>query len=179
MSLVPFVLASAAGEAGAGPMIGEESWVALSLFVLLGVFAWLGVHRFVARSLDARRESIRKELEEARALKAEAQEALAQLQRRQNAAADDAEAMLAQAKEDARLLRADSEKKLEDLMARRRAAMEQKIAQAESDVIRELRAEAAELAVNAARRALRETLSQDVDKRVIARTIETIDSRLH
>lgn len=179
MSMVFLVSAAAAGAAGNAPLIGEESWVALSLIVLLGIFVWLGVHRFVLKSLDARREAIRTELEEARGLKIEAQETLARLQRRQNTVAEEAEAMLAQAQEDARLLRAESEKKLEDLMARRRAAMEQKIAQAQSDAIRSLRAEAAEIAVAAAREVLQETLSDAAHERVVARTIDTLESRLH
>ena len=49
-----------------------EFWVAVAFLILLGVFAYLGVHRTVLTTLDHRRDRIRAELDDARRLKDEA-----------------------------------------------------------------------------------------------------------
>ena len=46
-------------------MIKEpEFWVAVAFFILMGVFAYLGVHRTVLKTLDHRSERIKAELDE-------------------------------------------------------------------------------------------------------------------
>ena len=56
-----------------------EFWVAVAFFILMGVFAYLGVHRTVLTTLDHRRDRIRGELDDARRLKEEAAKVLEEL----------------------------------------------------------------------------------------------------
>src|ERR1043166_8227165 len=57
-----------------------ETWVAIAFLILMGVFAWLGVHRTVLTALDHRAQRIKAELDDARRLKDEAAKALAEYQ---------------------------------------------------------------------------------------------------
>ena len=43
-----------------------ETWVAIAFVILMGVFAYVGVHRTVLKALDTRSERIKAELDEAR-----------------------------------------------------------------------------------------------------------------
>ena len=49
-----------------------EFWVAVAFVILLGVFAYVGLHRTVLTALDHRSERIKAELDDARRLKQEA-----------------------------------------------------------------------------------------------------------
>ena len=57
-----------------------ETWVAIAFVILLGLFAYLGVHRTVLTALDHRAERIKAELDEARRLKEDAAKVLARVQ---------------------------------------------------------------------------------------------------
>ncbi|MFL5103116.1 MAG: ATP F0F1 synthase subunit B, partial [Xanthobacteraceae bacterium] len=46
-----------------------ETWVAIAFVILMGLFAYLGVHRMLLKALDNRSERIRGELDEAKRLK--------------------------------------------------------------------------------------------------------------
>ena len=59
-----------------------EFWVAVAFVILMGVFAYLGVHRTVLKALDHRSERIKAELDDARRLKDEAAKLLAEYQAR-------------------------------------------------------------------------------------------------
>lgn len=184
MSAVALAIAAAAeaGEAAAEESflgLGAEAWVGLSLLVLLLLFMKLGIYRMVGQALDRRADRIRAEIEEARNLKQEARSELARLQRSQREAADDAREILARAEEDARILLAEAAEKIERIGERRRAAAEDKIARAEQDALAAIRAEAATLAIAAARSILTESLAGKDGDRLIEESIEQIDTRLH
>jgi len=49
-----------------------EFWVAVAFVILMGVFAYFGVHRTLLTALDHRGERIKAELDDARRLKEEA-----------------------------------------------------------------------------------------------------------
>src|ERR1700738_5202447 len=63
-----------------------EFWVAVAFFILMGVFAYVGVHRTVLKALDHRSERIKTELDDARRLKEEAAKLLAEYKTRQASA---------------------------------------------------------------------------------------------
>ena len=54
-----------------------EFWVAVSFVILMGVFAYAGVHKTVLKALDHRAERIKAELDDAKRLKDEAAKVLA------------------------------------------------------------------------------------------------------
>jgi F-type H+-transporting ATPase subunit b len=121
--------------------------VGLILFFVL--IAYLKVPGMVAKSLDERASRIQRELDEARSLREEAQRLLAEYQRRREEAEAEAEGIVEQAKRDAAHIAAEARTKTEEYIKRREAMAEQKIAQAESDAISEVRSRAVEIAIAA------------------------------
>src|SRR5579872_6307800 len=107
-----------------------EFWVAVAFVILMAVFAYLGVHRTVLKTLDHRSDRIRAELDDARRLKEEAAKLLAQYKARHAGAEREAEEIITSAKAEAERIAAEARTKMEDFVARRTKTAESKIAMA-------------------------------------------------
>src|SRR5690242_9344887 len=104
----------------------------------------------LAGSLDKRAEGIRKELDEAKRLRVEAEALLAEYQRKAKEAAAEASQIIDQAKREAEALGVEAKKRIEEYVAGRTKMAEQKIAQAETQAVQEVRALSADVAIAAA-----------------------------
>ena len=131
-----------------------ETWVALAFIVFLGLLGYLGVHRTLGKSLDDRAARIKAELDEARRLRDEAAQLLAEYQRKRQAAEVEAQDIIAGAKAEAERLAIEAKAKIEEFVARRTKMAETKIAQAEAQATADVRSAAAEAAVAAAEKIL-------------------------
>jgi F-type H+-transporting ATPase subunit b len=125
-------------------------WALVGLLIFLGILAYVKVPAMLAGALDKRADQIRNELEEAKKLREEAQQLLAEYQRKRKEAESEAESILSAAEREAALLREDAKAKTEEYVSRRTAMAEQKIRQAEADAINEVRSSAVDLAMVAA-----------------------------
>lgn len=131
--------------------------IAVALFLLSLIY--FGLHKKIAASLDARADGIKSELDEARRLREEAQTLLASYQRKQKEAEAQAEDIVKQARHDAELMAAKSRKDLAERLDRRASMAEAKIASAEAQALSEVRARAADIALDAAKDLLRTNLT--------------------
>ncbi|MFL1876534.1 hypothetical protein ACIKT0_15360, partial [Hansschlegelia beijingensis] len=113
-------------------MGSAELWVAVAFLIFIGLLVYVGAPAKILGALDARSAKIKAELDEARALREEAQRLLADYKRKREEAEREAEAIVANARKDAEFYAADAKAKAEDFVARRTRAAEQKIALAES-----------------------------------------------
>ena len=95
-------------------MFEPETWVAIAFIILMGVFAWLGVHRTVLTALDHRADRIRGELDDARRLKEEAAKVLAEYKAKRATAEREAAEIVANAKAEAERIAAEARTKMED-----------------------------------------------------------------
>ncbi len=129
-----------------------EFWVAIAFVIFVAGLGYLGVHRIIAKSLDERAGRIKAELDEARKLKNEAAQLLAQYQRKRQEAESEAQEIIAAAKAEADRLAIEAKGKIEEFVARRTKMAETKIAQAEAQATADVRSAAAEAAVAAAER---------------------------
>ncbi len=77
-------------------------WVMIAFFVFIGALVYYRVPGMIGKALDARADAIRKELDEARRLRDEAQALLADYQRKSREAENEAKEILEQAKREAR-----------------------------------------------------------------------------
>ena len=143
----------------------------LSMLVVVAIMIWQKVPKMIAGALDSRIATIRRQLDEATALRAEAEAQLAEAKARNAASAGDAQAIVAQAEAEAAAMLAKAEADLTDLIARRQTMAEDKIAAAERGAIAEVRALAADAAVRAATTILAERHGPDADKALVDRTI--------
>ena len=76
-------------------------WVAVAFVVFIGILYRAGAFGTLIRSLDDRSEQIRKELEEAKALRVEAQRVLSDYQNKFKAAESEADSIVAMARTEA------------------------------------------------------------------------------
>jgi F-type H+-transporting ATPase subunit b len=135
-------------------------WVLVSMVILI-LLVWKPASRAITSSLDERAVRIRSELDEARRLREEAEQLLADYQRQEREAVAEAQAIVTHAKEEAERLAAQAASDLEQSLARRQRLAEERIAQAETGAAAEVRA----VAVDAAIAAAREIIASDVDER--------------
>jgi F-type H+-transporting ATPase subunit b len=159
--------------------LDAEFWVAVAFVVFLGGLIYLGVHEMALKYIDQRRDKIKAELDEARRLKEEAQALLAQYQRKQREAEQEAAAILAGATAEAGRMLAEAKAKMEEFVARRGKMAESKIAQAEAQALADVRAAAAEAAVGAAERILTQTVKGEVADRLVVKGIDDVKAKLN
>jgi F-type H+-transporting ATPase subunit b len=156
-----------------------EFWVAVGFVILLGIFAYVGVHRTVVTALDHRSDRIKAELDDARRLKEEANKLLADYKARQAAAEREAQEIVAGARADAERIAAEAKAKLEDFVARRTKTAESKIALAEAQALADVRAAAADAAVAAASTILSQSVKGNVADDLLAKGINDVRTKLN
>jgi len=156
-----------------------EFWVAAAFVILMGVFAWFGVHRTVLKALDHRAERIKAELDDARRLKDEAAKVLADYKARHASAEREAQEIVTNARAEAERIAAEAKAKMEDFVARRTKTAESKIALAEAQALADVRAAAAEAAVAAAATVLSQSVKGPVGDDLLAKGIDEVRHKLN
>jgi F-type H+-transporting ATPase subunit b len=156
-----------------------ETWVAIAFVILMGVFAWLGVHRTVLTALDHRAQRIKAELDDARRLKDEAAKLLADYQARRASAEREAQEIVTHARAEAERVAAEAKTRMEDFVVRRTKTAENKIALAEAQALAGVRAAAAEAAVAAASTVLSQSVKGSVADDLLAKGIAEVKAKLN
>lgn len=158
----------------------DATFIALvALVIFLGIVAYAGGFRAIGAALDNRAARIRKEIDDAERLRAEAESLLAEYKQKRLDAEKEAEAIVAQARADAEEFAAETRRKLAETLQRRTAQAEQKIAQAEAAAIKDVRNAATELAIAAAGRLVAAQAKGPKGAELISSSIEAVKSRLH
>ena len=153
-------------------------WVAVG-FLILAILAVLFVRKPILGMLDARVDSVRASLDEAASLREEAQQLLAEYQRKQRDAVKETEAMVARAKEEAERISRDGTEALEAALKRREELAIDKIAQAEADAVREVQRISVEVAIDATRVLIADKLDGARADTLIDEAISDISNKLH
>lgn len=154
-------------------------WIAIALAIFFALLIHKKVPQLIAGALDKRAAAISAELEAARALREEAQKVLADYQRRQRNAKQEANSIITQAKAEAERLAHESQQNLKENLERRTRLGEDKIAQAESQAINEVRDAAANLATHAAGRVIAEEIRGKKGDQLIEDSIKAVKGQLH
>lgn len=153
-------------------------WVAVGFFVFVGLIVWK-VRQPMLEGLDARADRIKSELDEAQRLREEAQKALAEYKRKQRDATKEAEEMLTHAKHEADLIREQATEDLKAVLRRRERAAVEKIAQAETQAIQEVRSQAVDIAMAATAKLLSDNVDPGRDQAMVDQAIKELSGRLH
>ena len=156
-----------------------ETWVAIAFVILMGVFAYIGVHKTMLTALDHRAARIKAELDDALRLKEEAGKVLADYKARSASAEREAADIVASAKAEAERIAAEAKAKMEDFVARRTKTAEGKIALAEAQAVADVRAAAAEAAVQAASTILSKSVKGQVADDLLAKGITEVRQKLN
>jgi len=154
-------------------------WALIGLVIFLGILAYVKVPAMMTGALDKRADQIRNELEEAKRLREEAQQLLSEYQRKRKEAETEAESILNAAEKEAAVLREEAKAKTEEYISRRTAMAEQKIRQAETDAINEVRASAVDLAVVAAEKLIGSKVDSKSSDQLFKASLGELKTRLN
>lgn len=160
--------------------LGNTDFVVLLAFILfIAVLFYFKVPGMIGTMLDKRAADIRTELEEARALREEAQTLLASYERKQKEVQEQADRIVATAKEEAQRSAEHARDELARSVDRRLAAAEDQIASAEAAAIKEVRDQAVSIAIAAARDVIAKQMSAADANKLIDDAISQVDTKLH
>ena len=159
---------AAAGEHAEAKAWGLNAggWVAVAMIVVLLIMLWAGVPRIVAGILDARIEGIRKQLDEARSLRAEAEKVRDEYAKKAREADQEAAKLHQQAERQAAEIVDKAKADAAALIERHKAIAADKIASAERAAVEELRAKVATAAADAARELIADKHGEAADRRL-------------
>ena len=156
-----------------------DFWVAVSLLIFLGILWKAGAFSAIVKGLDDRSARIKSDLDEAAALRAEAEKVLADYKRRRAEAEKEAAEIVEAAKAEADRMASDAAAKLDDFVKRRTAMAEQRIAQAEAQAAADVRAAAADAAVKASEAILRDTLKGAAGAAMLDKSLAEVKAKLN
>ena len=154
-------------------------WVMIAFFAFMALLIYYKVPGMVGKSLDARADAIRHELDEARRLRDEAQSLLNDYQRKSRQAEEEAKSILEQAKRESEALAAETRKSLTESVERRTRLAEDKIARAEAQALAEVRASAVDSAITAAEKILKSRTTGKTASALIETSIRDLEGKLN
>ncbi|MEM9970789.1 MAG: F0F1 ATP synthase subunit B [Pseudomonadota bacterium] len=182
ITLPAFLAASPALAAGDKPffsLANTDFVVAIGFVVFIGILVYFKVPGMLTGMLDKRAETIQGELDEARALREEAQTLLASFERKQLEVQEQADRIVAQAKESASEAADAAKADLARSIERRVQAAEDQIASAEASAVKQVRDEAVRIAVASAGEVIARDMSDAKSGSLIDDAIETVKAKLH
>jgi F-type H+-transporting ATPase subunit b len=159
---------------------GAEFYVYVSMAIFFALAIILGkLPQRIAGALDDRIAAVKRQLDEAKAIRAEAETLLADAGKARDAATRDAAAIVARAESEAAELVATSQKAAELTIERRTLAAEAKIAAAERAAEAELRADVARRVTAAAATLIAANADTALQGRLTDDAIAGLERRLH
>ena len=180
------LVALPAAAATYNPFAGEfykltnTNFIVLIAFVIfLGILVYAKVPGIIGGMLDKRAAQIRADLDEARALREEAQTLLASYQRKQEDVKAQAERIVVHARQEAEEAAEVAKADLARTIERRLQAAEEQIASAEAAALKEVKDRAAALAVAAAGDVIAKALTAKDAGKLIDDSIATVEAKLH
>lgn len=153
-------------------------WVAISFFLFVIIAYKLG-RKSILNSLDSRIDDVKNEIETAERLRVEAQELLAQYQRKQRDAEKEASEIVNRAQTQAETMAKAAEVELNETMTRREAQLTMRLKRLEENAIAEIQSHAAELAVAATTEMITQTLDADTNNSLNDQTIASLTKNLN
>lgn len=159
-------------------LMDEYFWLTLSFLLFGGIVIKFGLPVFNAM-LDKRIQEIKSNLETAERLRVEAQEMLAQYQRKQRDAVKESEKIIADAKISAKKFQENVESEMAESMKRREIQLQERLQRMEQAAVQRIQSYAAELAISAATQIAIEKLDKKADSKLIDQSIANIENSLH
>ncbi|WP_439649897.1 F0F1 ATP synthase subunit B [Gymnodinialimonas hymeniacidonis] len=158
----------------------NTDWVvAIGFLTFLGIIFYFGVPAMLGGMLDKRAEGIKAELDEARALREEAQTLLASYERKAREVEEQSQRIVAEARANAEDAAEQAKGEIERSIARRLAAAEDQIASAEQKANRAVRDQAASVAVAAAAEVIAKGTKAADQNKMIDDAIAEVERQLH
>lgn len=161
------------------PLYDSTIVVTISLVLFFALLWYLGVHKFLGQALDDRATKIRAELDEARALREEAQATFAEFERKQREVAAQADEIIEHAKAEAEAMAERAKADIAESIERRLKSAEDQIHLAEANAVKEVKDKAVSVAIAAASEVLAAKLGKDKASGLVDSAIKDVGARLH
>jgi len=171
--------ALAAGDKPFFSLANTDFVVLIAFVIFVGVLLYFKVPGLVGGMLDKRAESIKSELNEAKALREEAQSLLASYERKQKEVQEQSARIVAAAKEEATNAANAAKDDIAKSITRRLAAAEEQIANAEASAVKEVRDQAIAVAIGAAKDVIAKQMDATSAGAMIDDSIATVADKLH
>ena len=168
--------------AATGPFfsLGNTDFVVILGFIaFIGILLYFKVPSMLGGMLDQRAVGIESEIDEARALRDEAQALLASYERKQQEVQAQADRIVAAAKDEADAAAAQARADLAQSIERRMAAAEDQIASAEASAVKEVRDQSVTIAIQVARDVIAKQMTAASGNALIDDAITEVDAKLH
>jgi F-type H+-transporting ATPase subunit b len=178
VTLLAFTSSATAADEHVSFFEKPETWV-LVAFIIFLVGVYRPVTKMIAAKLDGRTDAIKSELDEAQRLREEAQHTLAEYQRKQRDALAEAEGIVAEAREEARRIEANVQERTAETLKRREQQALDMIVAAEARAVADVRALAADIAIEATRRILTETVQGQKGDELVNEAIREVPGKLN
>ncbi len=179
---VLFALATTPAFANEGPFFSlqnPEFVVLIGFLLFVALLTYLKVPGMINGALDKRAEGIQAELDEAKALREEAQTILATYERKQREVREQADRIVEAARVDANKAADEAKDALKSSIARRLAAAEDQISSAQASAVKEVRDSAILVAIGAAQDVIAKKMSAADGNALIDAAIKDVGSKLH
>lgn len=153
-------------------------WLIFSFLIFCFILVKYG-KKALTGVLDSRIDEIKKELEVSENLRVEAQELLAQYQRKQRDAEKEAEQIIAKAEHNVLQIRKKAEEDLAETLKRREQQLKDRLQQMEENAIQDIREHAATLAVEATAQIIMEKLGKKESDKLFDSSMKQAAQNLH
>ncbi|SEW31513.1 ATP synthase F0 subcomplex B subunit [Cognatiyoonia koreensis] len=171
--------AFAAGEKGFFSLANTDFIVLIAFLLFVGILLYYKVPTMVGKMLDRRADTIKSELDEAKALREEAQSLLASYERKHKEVQEQAKRIVTSAKEEAQRAAATAKDDIASSITRRLAAAEEQIDAAQAAAIKDIRNQAVTVAVAAARDVIAKQMDAKGANTLVDEAIATVGEKLH
>jgi F-type H+-transporting ATPase subunit b len=168
--------------AATGPFVSLKNTdfvVLIAFLIFVGILLYFKVPSKVGEMLDGRSKSIKADLDEAKALREEAQSLLASYERKHKEVQDQADRIVSSAKEEASKAAEQAKADIETSVARRLVAAEEQIASAQASAVKEIKDRAVSVAVGAAQDVIAKQMDAKGTNGLIDEAIKTVGDKLH
>ncbi len=153
-------------------------WYLLS-FISFFALVWHFARNAIVNMLDSRIEDIRKEIETAENLRVEAQELLAQYQRKHRDALKISDDIIHNAKNHAKAIQDEAAKELSETMLRREKQLADRLERMQQSAILEIQQYAADLSTKATAEIIAKELNQKAGQALIDQAIKGVEKKIH
>ena len=171
--------AFAAGDKPFFSLANTDFVVLIAFLIFVGILLYYKVPGTVGKMLDGRAEAIKGELDEAKALREEAQSLLASYERKQKEVQEQADRIVESAKEEATRAAEAAKEDIANSIKRRLASAEEQIASAEASAVKEVRDQAIVVAVGAAEDLIAKQMDAKGANSLIDEAIAAVGEKLH
>lgn len=178
---LPLMVLAGPALAASGPffsLFNTDFVVLISFLIFIGVLVYLRVPGKLLAMLDKRADGIRRDLDEARTLREEAQTILASYERKQKEVQEQAERIVETARSEAEAAAAKAKDDLKVTIARRLANADEQIEQAKSGAVKEVRDRAIVLAIAAAREVIVQQMTPQTSDKLVDHAIGEVQGKL-